>query len=87
MTLETQQLEYPYFVKIETSTGKSTTVPIAFMTPQQIETFLQTDFKQLVEETGLHGVRISVERATTADYQAVLREVAACLRSAPVKVA
>ena len=87
MSLETQLPEYPYFVKIETSSGKSTTVPVAFMTPRQIESFLQTDFKKLVDETGLHGVRVSVERATTADYQAVLREVAACLRSAPVKVA
>ena len=87
MSAETQLPEYPYFVKIETSTGKSTTVPIAFLTPQQIESFLQSDFKKLVEEAGLHGVRISVERATTADYAAVLREVSACLKSTPVRVA
>jgi hypothetical protein len=79
MTPETQQAEYPYSVKIETSTGQAVNVPIAFMTPKQIENFLQFDFKRLVKEAGVKGARIHVERAMTADYEEVLREVATCL--------
>jgi len=82
MIAETQQLEYPYSVKIETSTGQSATVPIAFLTPKQVEDFLQFDFKRLAEEAGIKGARIQVERAMTADYDKVMREVATCLRSA-----
>jgi hypothetical protein len=82
MTAEAQQTEYPYFVKIETSTGQSANVPIAFLTAQQIENFLQFDFKRLVEEAGIKGARIHVERATTADYEKVLGEVTTCLRTA-----
>jgi hypothetical protein len=80
MIEETQQPEYPYFVKIETA-DRSQTVPIAFLTPKQIQHFFQHDFKRLVEEAGAAGARVLVERATTADYEAVLREVAACLGS------
>jgi len=87
MNAETQQPEYPYFVKVETSTGQSANVPIAFLTRQQVENFLQFDFKRLVEEAGIKGARIHVERATTADYEKVLGEITACLRTAPVKVA
>ena len=88
MTVEAQQPEYPYFVKIETSTGQSTDVPVAFLTRQQVENFLQFDFKRLVEEAGIKGARIHVERAITADYEKVLGDIAACLRtSSPVKVA
>jgi hypothetical protein len=87
MTPDAQQAEYPYFVKIEISTGQSATVPIAFMTPKQIETFLRFDFKRLVQEAGAKGARIHVERATTADYDQVLRDIAACLRSAATKAA
>ena len=87
MNADTQQPEYPYFVKIETSTGQSANVPIAFLTRQQVENFVQFDFKRLVEEAGIKGARIHVERATTADYAKVLGEITACLRSAPVKVA
>jgi hypothetical protein len=87
MTPETQQAEYPYSVKIETSTGKSATVGIAFLTPKQVENFLQFDFKRLAQEAGVKGARILVERAVTADYEKVLDEVTACLRTAPVKAA
>lgn len=87
MTVEAQQAEYPFTVKIETSTGQSANVPIAFLTRQQVENFIQFDFKRLVEEAGIKGARIHVERATTADYEKVLGEIAACLRTAPVKVA
>jgi hypothetical protein len=79
MTPETQQAEYPYSVRIETSTGQAINVPIAFLTPKQIESFLQVDFKRLVQEAGVKGARIHVERAMTADYDEVLRKVAACL--------
>ena len=88
MTPETQQQpEFPYFVKIETAAGQSTTVPIAFLTPQQVQDFLQGDFKRLVEEAGIKGARIYVERATTADYQKVLQDISACLRAARGKAA
>ncbi len=80
MSPETPQAEYPYFVKIETSTGRSANVPVAFLTPKQVEYFLQFDFKRLVQEAGVKGARIYVERAITADYNKVLDEIAACLR-------
>ena len=87
MTPETQPVEYPYSVKIETSTGQSATVGIAFLTPKQVENFLQFDFKRLAQEAGVKGARILVERAVTADYEKVLDEVTACLRTATVKAA
>lgn len=87
MTPETQPVEYPYSVKIETTTGQSATVGIAFMTPQQVENFLQFDFKRMAQEAGVTGARIYVERAMTADYEKVLDEVTACLRTATVKAA
>jgi hypothetical protein len=87
MTAEAQSAEYPFCVKIETSTGQSANVPIAFLTRQQVENFLQFDFKRLVEEAGIRGARIHVERATTADYEKVLGEITACLRTATGKVA
>lgn len=79
------QLEYPYLVKIEAA-GQSQTVPIAFLTPKQVEQFFQNDFRRLVKEAGATGARILVERATTADYETVLRQLAACLGSRGVKV-
>ena len=82
MIPEAQQPEYPYSVKIETLTGQSTTVPIAFLTPKQVEDFLQFDFKKLAQEAGVKGARVHVERAMTADYDRVIGEVTACLRSA-----
>ncbi len=81
------QTEYPYLLKIETSTGHSTTVPFAFLTRQQIENFIQVDFKRLVQEAGVKGARVHVERASTADYDKVLQDFTACLRSAPAKAA
>ncbi len=87
MTPEAQQAEYPYSVKIETSTGQSAHVPIVFLTPKQVENFIQSDFNRLVQESGVKGARIHVERAITADYENVLREVAECLQTARVKVA
>ena len=87
MTLDTQQFESPYCVKIETGSGHSATIQIAVMTPKQLEVFLQTDFKRLAQESGAKGARIHVERAVAADYEQVLREVSACLRSATKRAA
>jgi len=74
-------------VKIETETGQSATVPIAVLTPKQLEIFLQGEFKRLAQEAGVKGVRIHVERAIAADYEQVLREVTACLSSAKAQAA
>ena len=87
MISETQQSESPYSVKIETTRGRSTTVPIAVLTPQQLKDFLQIDFKRLAQEAGAKGARVHVERAVAADYEQVIGEVAACLRSAKASVA
>ena len=84
---EAQQPEFPYCVKIETATGQSASVPIAFLTPQQVQKFLQSDFKRLAEEAGVKGARIYLERAATADYDKVLGDIGACLRSAGIKAA
>lgn len=87
MTPEMQQSESPYCVKIETGTGQSSTVPIAVLTPKQLEVFLQTEFKRLAQEAGVKGARIHVERAIAADYEQVLREVSECLLSAKKRAA
>jgi ABC-type Fe3+-hydroxamate transport system substrate-binding protein len=87
MNPETQQSESPYCVKIETETGQSVTVPIAVLTPSQLEILLQSEFKKLAQEAGVKGVRIHVERAIAADYEQVLREVTACLSSAKAHAA
>jgi hypothetical protein len=87
MTPETQQSESPYSVKIEIATGRSTTVPIAVLTPKQLEDFLQIEFKRLAQEAGVKGARVHVERTVAADYAQVIRQVAACLRSAKASVA
>jgi hypothetical protein len=87
MSPEIQQSESPYCVKIETATGRSTTVPIVILTPKQLEDFLQIEFKKLAQEAGVQGARVQVERAVAADYEQVMREVAACLRSAKANVA
>ena len=81
MAPETQQYETPYSVKIETATGRSTTVAIAVLTMKQLEDFLQIEFKRLAQEAGVKGASVHVERAVAADYQQVIREVAACLGS------
>lgn len=82
MTPDTQYSESPYCVKIETATGQSTTVPIAILTSKQLEAFLQTEFKRLAQEAGVKGARVHIERAMAADYDHIIREVEACLRSA-----
>jgi hypothetical protein len=87
MAAETPQSESPYCVKIETGTGQSSTVPIAVLTPKQLEMFLQSEFKRLAQEAGVKGARIHVERAVAADYEQVLREVSACLLSAKPRAA
>ena len=87
MNSETQQSESPYCVKIETANGQSTTVPIAVLTPQQLEVFLQSEFKRLAQEAGAKGARVHVERAIAADYEQVLREVTACLSSPKTRAA
>ena len=87
MTPETQHSDSPYSVKIEIATGRSTTIPTAVLTPKQLEDFLQIDFKRLAQEASVKGVRVHVERAVAADYEQVIREVAACLRSAKASVA
>ena len=87
MPSETQQYESPYSVKIETSTGKSTTVPIVVLTPKQLEDFLQIEFKRLSQEAGTKGARVHVERAVAADYEQVIREVGASLRSGKASAA
>ena len=87
MSSEMQKSETPYSVKIETATGGSATVPIVVLTPKQLEDFLQVEFKRLAQEAGIKGARIHVERATAADYEQVIREVAACLRSAKTSAA
>jgi len=82
MTPDTQHSETPYCVKIETATGQSATVPIAVLTPKQLEVFLQTEFKRLAQEAGVKGARVHVERTMAADYEHVIHEIEACLRSA-----
>ncbi len=87
MTSETQPSESPYSVTIETATGKSTTVPIAVLTAKQLQDFLQSEFKRLAQQAGVTGARVHVERAVAADYEQVIREVAACLRSDEARAA
>jgi hypothetical protein len=87
MTSETQQSESPYSIKIETAMGRSTTVPIAVLTPEQLKDFLQIDFKRVAQEAGAKGARVHVERAVAADYEQVIQEVATCLRSAKTSAA
>ncbi len=82
MTWQAQQPEYLYLVRIETPTGQSATVTTAGLTSKQVEDFLQFEFKKLAEEAGVKGSRIYVERAVVSDYDSVIREIAACLRSA-----
>ena len=87
MTPETQQSESPYCVRIETATGQSSTVPIAVLTPKQLEVFLQGEFQRLAQEAGVKGARIHMARATAADYEQLIHEVTACLRSKTATVA
>jgi len=85
MSPEAQRIEYPYTLKIETSAGQSVTIPLAFLTREEVANFLQTDFQRLAQEAGIKGTRAHVEQAATADYNNVLQDVAACLRRAALK--
>ncbi len=87
MSSEAQKIEYPFTLKIETSTGPAITVPIAFLTREQVAKLLQSDFKRLAEEAGIKGSRVHVEQAVTANYDNVLLEVATCLRGAALRKA
>lgn len=81
MTPKTQQLLNPYSVKIETPTGKSATLPNTLLTPKQAEQ-AQLEFKKLAHEAGVKGARITVQRVSADDYEKVMHEAKACLRSA-----
>ncbi|HLH06979.1 MAG TPA: hypothetical protein VKW78_07070 [Terriglobales bacterium] len=85
MSPEAQRIEYPYTLKIETATGQSVTVPLAFLTREEIAKFLQSDFQRLAQEAGVKGTRVHVELAATADYGNVLQDVEAHLRRASLK--
>jgi hypothetical protein len=87
MSSEAQKIEFPFTLKIETATGQSVTVPIAFLTRDQVGKLLQSDFKRLAEEAGVKGSRVHVEQAVTANYDSVLQEVSAHLRRAELKKA
>ncbi len=87
MSSEAQKVEYPFTLKIETPTGQSVTVPIAFLTRDQVARLLQSDFKRLAEEAGMKGSRVHVEQAVTANYDSVLQEVGAHLRRTAMKKA
>jgi hypothetical protein len=77
---EVKEVEYPYCVKVETSTGHFA-IPVAFLTTKEVEAFLQFDLKRLAQEAGVKTVRIHLERAVTVDYKEVLRDIEAGLRS------
>ena len=80
-----QHVEYAYSVKIETPSGEEADVPIAFMTREQLENFLQFDFKKLVQDAGIKGARIHIERANTVDYEKALGEIESRLRQRAAK--
>ncbi len=61
MAPERQNAEYPYTLNIETSTGQAVTVPLAFLTREQLAEFLQFDFQRLAEEAGIKGARVEVQ--------------------------
>jgi len=86
MTPKTQQPLHPYSVKIQTPTGKSATLPVPLLTPKQAEE-VQVEFKRLAHEAGIKGARIDVQRVVADDYEKVIREAKACLRTAMAKAA
>lgn len=87
MIPETQEVRYAYALTIQTPSGQSITIPMAFLTRAQIADFLQSDFNRLAQAAGVKGARIELQHAETADYVAVLEEVAACLRRAGLQAA
>ena len=86
MAPKTQQLLHPYSVKIETPTGRSATLSNTLLTPKQVEE-IQLEFKRLAHEAGVKGARISVQRVTADDYDKVMHEAKACLRTAQATAA
>ncbi len=86
MVPKTQQLLHAYMVKIETPTGRSTTLPATLLTPKQAED-VQAEFKRLAHDAGVKGARISVQRVTADDYEKVIHEAKACLRNAQARAA
>lgn len=86
MTPKTQQPLHPYSVKIATPTGKSATLPVTLLTPKQVEE-VQLEFKRLAQEAGIKGARIDVQRVIADDYEKVIHEAKACLRTAMAKAA
>src|SRR5438034_762548 len=83
---ETKKPLHPYSVKIETPTGKSATLPVTLLTPKQAEQ-VQVEFKRLAHEAGIKGARINVQRVVADDYEKVMSEAKACLRTAMPKAA
>ncbi len=61
MAPKTRQFLQPYSVKIETATGKSTTLPVTLLTPKQAEE-VQVEFKRLAQDASIKGARINVQR-------------------------
>ncbi len=86
MAPKTRQFLQPYSVKIETATGKSTTLPVTLLTPKQAEE-VQVEFKRLAQDASIKGARINVQRVTADDYEKVIHEAKACLRNAMAKAA
>lgn len=86
MTPKMQQMLHPYAVKIETPTGKSASLPNTLLTPKQVEQ-IQLEFKRLAHEAGVKGARITVQRVMADDYEKVINEAKACLRTAVAKAA
>jgi hypothetical protein len=87
MSPEMQAIEHPYTLKIETPSGQTVTVPIAFLTREEIKSFLQSDFQRLAQEAGMKGSRVHIEQAVTTDYNNVLQDVASYLQRAVLKKA
>jgi hypothetical protein len=83
---KTQQPLHPYAVKIETPTGKSTNLPVILLTPKQAEE-VRVEFKRLAQEAAVKGARINVQRLVADDYEKLIREAKACLRTAMAKAA
>ena len=81
MTPKSQQSVHPYSVRIETPTGKSALLRNTLLTPRQAEQ-VQLEFKRMAHESGIKGARISVQRVMADDYEKVLQEAKACLRTA-----
>jgi hypothetical protein len=75
-----------YAVKIETPAGKSASLPNTLLTPKQVEQ-IQLEFKRLAHQAGVKGGRINVRRVMADDYEKVMEEAKACLRTALAKAA